>query len=82
MNCYDAIDLMGVALEGRVPESSRPGFDDHLVECPPCRSYFAQLEVTVRALGRLPHHPVTAPDPALRARLLAQFRDRNPGSDA
>jgi len=82
MTCFDAIDLMGEALEGRVPPSSRPGFDEHLVECPPCRNYYDQLTVTVRALERLPRGTDAAPKPPQRDQILRRFRDQNPRSDA
>ncbi len=82
MTCFAAIDLMGEALEGRIPESSRPGFDEHLVECGPCRNYYSQLTVTVHALERLRPSTDAAPAPAQRDRLLRRFRDQNPRSDA
>jgi predicted anti-sigma-YlaC factor YlaD len=82
MTCFDAIDLMGQALEGRVPESSRPGFDEHLVECGPCRNYYSQLTVTVHALERLQRETDAAPAPAQRDRLLRRFRDQHPRTDA
>ncbi|HTK69195.1 MAG TPA: zf-HC2 domain-containing protein [Candidatus Eisenbacteria bacterium] len=54
MNCYEAIDLMGDAIESRVPSDSRAGFQEHLDECPACCTYFEQLRTTVSALARLP----------------------------
>jgi len=54
MNCYEAIDLMGDAIENRVPSESRTGFEEHLDECPACCTYFEQLQATVSALARLP----------------------------
>jgi anti-sigma factor RsiW len=54
MNCYEAIDLMGDAIENRVPSESRTGFEEHLDECPACCTYFEQLQATVSALSRLP----------------------------
>lgn len=54
MNCYEAIDLMGDAIEHRVPSESRAGFEEHLDECPACCTYFEQLRTTVAALARLP----------------------------
>lgn len=71
MNCYETIDRMDLALDERLPPSDRPGFDEHLVECGPCRNYFAQLGVTVRSLGALP--PAKEANPR-RAELLECFR--------
>ena len=73
MNCYEAIDLMGDALENRVPSPSRPGFDEHLGECPACRVYLEQLRTTVCALAHLPRRRDTG---ALTSELLAAFRNR------
>jgi predicted anti-sigma-YlaC factor YlaD len=73
MNCYEAIDLMGDALENRVPPESRPGFDEHLGECPACRVYLSQLRTTVSALARLPRRRDSG---GLTSELLAAFRNR------
>ena len=71
MNCYEAIDLMGDALEGRLAADARPGFDEHIGECAACRTYLDQLRVTRATLGRLPRRPATSPQ---RSDLLATFR--------
>lgn len=71
MNCYEAIDLMGDAIEGTLMPAARAGLDDHFAECPPCRNYMDQLRLTCEALGALP-----GPDEAgrRRAELVAKFR--------
>lgn len=71
MNCYETIDLMDVALEGRLAAASRPGFDEHLEECPACRTYYDQLRMTVQALDHLPRHGVAS---RTRAELIAAFK--------
>lgn len=71
MNCYEAIDLMGDELEARLSPEFRAGFDEHLVECPACTTYFDQLRATVEALERVPRPPVT---PGQRAELIAAFQ--------
>jgi anti-sigma factor RsiW len=53
MTCQEAIDVMGEALEGRLPADLRPGFDEHMAECPPCATYLQHLQVTRNALLRL-----------------------------
>ncbi len=70
MNCYETIDLMGDALEGRLAQESRTGFDGHLEECDSCRTYFDQLQVTVRALAHLPRTGATS---VRRSELIAAF---------
>jgi anti-sigma factor RsiW len=71
MNCYEAIDLMGDELEGRLPPDSRTGFDEHLEECGVCATYFGQLRATVDALERLPRPGIT---PQRRSELVAAFQ--------
>jgi predicted anti-sigma-YlaC factor YlaD len=54
MECYEAIDLMGDALEDRLAPDARQGLQGHLDECPVCRNYLDQIRVTRDALGHLP----------------------------
>jgi anti-sigma factor RsiW len=71
MNCYETIDLMGDALEGRLAPERRAGFDEHLETCAACRVYLEQLRVTVQALGRLPRPEATT---RRRSDLIDAFR--------
>lgn len=71
MNCYETIDLMGDALEGRLAPESRAGFDEHLEECRACRTYLDQLRITVQTLERLPRPTVTD---ERRSELIAAFQ--------
>ena len=71
MNCYEAIDLMGDAIEGTLTPEARDGLDDHFAECPPCRNYMDQLRLTRQALRQLPG-PGEPGD--LRSDLIAKFK--------
>jgi len=71
MNCYEAIDLMGDALEDHLAPESRAGFDEHIEECAVCSTYMDQLRVTLKALERLPHPKVTSQG---RSELIAAFQ--------
>jgi len=71
MNCYETIDMMDIALDGKLDVASRPGFDEHLEECTACRTYFDQLRVTVQALGQLPRRGAAG---RARAALIAAFK--------
>ncbi|HET9250879.1 MAG TPA: zf-HC2 domain-containing protein [Candidatus Eisenbacteria bacterium] len=71
MNCYEAIDLMGDELDKQLAPELRAGFDEHLVECAACATYFDQLRATVESLQRIPRHPAA---PQRRAELIAAFR--------
>ena len=71
MNCYEAIDLMGDELEGRLPPASREGFEEHLAECTACSTYLDQLRVTISALE---HMPRSGAAPKRRSELIEAFR--------
>jgi anti-sigma factor RsiW len=71
MNCYEAIDLIGDALEDRLAPESRTGFDEHLETCTACGAYVDQLRVTLHALERLPQPKATS---QRRSELIAAFQ--------
>ena len=71
MNCYDAIDLIGDAIEGTLAPEDRAGLDEHFAECPACRNYMDQLRLTRQALGHLPS-PSEPGD--VRSDLIAKFK--------
>jgi hypothetical protein len=71
MNCYEAIDLIGEALENRLSPESRAGFDEHIEECSVCSTYLDQLRMTLLALERLPRPRETSP---WRPELIAAFQ--------
>jgi predicted anti-sigma-YlaC factor YlaD len=71
MNCYEAIDLMGDELDGRLALQERSGFDEHLAECDVCATYFDQLRTTVGALEHMPRAGIT---PERRSELIAAFQ--------
>ena len=71
MNCYEAIDVMGDAVEGRLLDALRPGFEEHLAECASCGTYFQHLRFTRRALQGLPREAATD---SSRAQLVARYR--------
>ena len=71
MNCPEAIDVMDMALEESLEPGLRAPFEDHLVECAPCSTYFEQLRVTLAALRGLPRDGKTSPR---RAELIERFK--------
>jgi len=71
VNCYEAIDVMGDALEGALAADLRAGLDEHLAECSPCRNYLDQLRLTRQALENLPPSGETCPR---RSELIERFR--------
>jgi anti-sigma factor RsiW len=72
MTCQEAIDLMGDAIDGRLPPSAGPGFQEHMTECSSCGTYFGQLRLTRQALGSASRPAVSSPH---RDELLARFRE-------
>ena len=79
MNCPEAIDVMDMALEESLEPGLRAPFDDHLVECAPCSTYFEQLRATRAALQGLRRQGGTSPR---RAELIDRFkRERNEESN-
>jgi len=71
MNCPEAIDVMDLALEESLEPVLHEPFEEHLAECPPCRTYFEQLRVTRAALRNLRSHDETSPQ---RAKLIDRFK--------
>jgi len=76
VNCYEAIDLMGDAIEGTLAPDARAGLDDHFAECPPCRNYMDQLRLTCQALGHLREPGAGERRHDLIAKFKQEFRDR------
>lgn len=76
MNCQETIDLMGNAMDGAVEVGLLTGFEEHLAECPACRNYYENLQLTREALRRLPRPSGTSPR---RGDLLREYTDRFQG---
>lgn len=50
--CRQAVELMADYLDGRLAATDAQRLEAHLVACPHCSEYLAQLRVTIDALGR------------------------------
>ena len=72
MNCYEAIDVMGNAVEGGLPATLRTGFEEHVAECRSCGTYFEHLQFARLALQSLPREEATPRD---RDALVAMYRE-------
>jgi len=73
MNCREAIDVMDHVLDDTLEPDLRPGFREHMTICVPCRTYFDQLQITVKALRRLPREESDNPR---RDALLDEFTQK------
>ena len=75
MNCHEAIDLIGDAIEGTLAAEALAGLDEHFAECSPCRNYMDQIRVTRQALAHLPAPGEAVDRDDLIARFKREFRD-------
>lgn len=48
LTCRDVNEFLGAYFEGALDGAERARFDDHLAECPDCRTYLRQYEATIR----------------------------------
>lgn len=72
MTCREFVELVTDYLEGRMSDADRDRFEAHVAVCPGCQAFIAQMEATLRALGRIPEESLA---PAAREELLGAFRD-------
>jgi anti-sigma factor RsiW len=68
--CQQVVELVTDYLEGALSEADRQRFDKHLVGCPHCTEYLAQMRETIRLSGRLTPEDLT---PVMRSDLTDLF---------
>jgi anti-sigma factor RsiW len=81
MTCREVSDFLGAYLAGELPAGERTRFDEHLVECPDCRTYLRQYEATRELCrGALDAGAVDAgvPEELVQAILAARPSDEPP----
>ena len=71
MDCYEAIDVMDEAIEGRLDPALRAGFQEHMDECRSCGTYLQHLRLVREALQLQRPEGETSPR---REELLDAFR--------
>jgi anti-sigma factor RsiW len=71
MDCHEAIDMMGDAIDGHLPPALQSGFDEHMAECRPCATYLGHLKTIRTVLQHLPREGGTSPH---RQELLDAYR--------
>jgi anti-sigma factor RsiW len=69
--CKELVEIITDYLEGTLSERDRARVDAHLITCPPCREYVAEMHATLRLTGRL---TVESISPGARDELLRAFR--------
>ena len=72
LSCRDIVEHVTDYIEDALPTEERRRFEHHLTYCPGCVTYVDQIRETIRVTGQLPREEPLAP--ALRERLLSQFR--------
>ena len=58
MNCRQLVDLVTEYFEGALSLEECSRFEEHVMRCPPCRAYLAQMRETMRLLGSIPEETV------------------------
>jgi predicted anti-sigma-YlaC factor YlaD len=71
MTCKELVELVTEYLEGTLSTLDCTRFDEHLAECPACRTYLQQMRQTIRVVGRLPEESLSTDS---REELLRAFR--------
>ncbi len=60
--CRELVELVSEYLAANLSDEERARFDEHLLGCPPCTEYLAQMRTTIelaRGLGSAPSEPLT-----------------------
>ena len=71
MTCKELVELVTEYLEGTLSTLDSARFEEHLAECPGCRTYLQQMRQTIHVLGGLPEESLSADS---REELLRAFR--------
>jgi anti-sigma factor RsiW len=72
LSCQEMIEVVTNYLDDALPPDERQRFEHHLSYCAGCGTYLDQMRETIRQTGVVPH--AESLSPALRERLVAQFR--------
>ena len=69
--CQQAVELMSDYLEGALSPADAARLEAHLVDCPHCTEYLAQLRAGVTIAGRVEPAPL---DPDTEDALVEMYR--------
>ena len=69
--CNELVEIITDYLEGTLPQHDRARFDEHLLTCPGCREYLAEMRTMLLLSGRL---TVESISPDARDELLRAYR--------
>lgn len=74
VTCHEVVELVTDYFDGALPPEEAALFEQHLNFCDGCDLYVDQMRMTIATVGRIDGAEIPS---AMRARLLAAFRDRN-----
>ena len=69
--CQEVVEMVTDYLEGALSPADRRRLERHLVGCPHCTEYLAQMRETIRLAGRLTPQDLT---PEMRTDLMDLYR--------
>jgi anti-sigma factor RsiW len=71
LTCQEMVELVTDYLEGRLDDTARRRFEEHVAECEACTLYIEQMRLTIRAIGHIPPESIS---PEAQEELVAAFR--------
>jgi anti-sigma factor RsiW len=76
LTCREFVEFLMAYLSDELPPGQRVVFEEHLAECPECRTYLRTYQQTIRigklACGCPDEPPADAPEGLIRAILAAR----------
>jgi hypothetical protein len=75
--CKEVVELVTEYLGHTLPAAEMVRFEKHLLTCPPCTAYLAQMRATLELAHELGQSPA-AQDAAVEQELLSLFRRWHP----
>ena len=77
MNCRELVECITDYLERRLRSEETQRLEDHLADCPGCRTYLEQMRGLIHAAGKLEERDIST---EAKAELLGIFRDLRKGT--
>ena len=60
LTCQEMVELVTDYIEGRMDDSTRARFEEHVAGCDGCTLYIEQMRQTIAALGRIPAESISS----------------------
>jgi predicted anti-sigma-YlaC factor YlaD len=74
--CRQFVEDVTAYLEGVLPDEISVLVEAHLADCPHCREYLSQMQLTIEKTRALTEQDVDEMPAEVRERLMEAFRDR------